>query len=171
MRDGIENGWPWGLSLVHSELTRMMLLWSGKELFLNTWISSLSFFLQPPLHPFIYLFIFVFLGLHLRHMDVPRLGVDSELQLLAYTTGTAMPDPSYVCNLHPSSRQGRILNPLSKFSDRTWNLIVPSRIHFHCTTMGTPRPPPTTLALPVEVQGPGIKPTAQQQPEPQQLDT
>ena len=29
-------------------------------------------------------FCFV-LGLHLRHMEVPRLGVESELQLLAYT--------------------------------------------------------------------------------------
>ena len=27
-----------------------------------------------------------FLGPHPRHMDVPRLGVESELQLLAYTT-------------------------------------------------------------------------------------
>ena len=28
---------------------------------------------------------FIFLGPHLRHMEVPRLGVESELQLLAYT--------------------------------------------------------------------------------------
>ena len=34
---------------------------------------------------FIYLFI-RFLGLNLQHMEVPRLGVKSELQLLAYTT-------------------------------------------------------------------------------------
>ena len=34
---------------------------------------------------FIYLFI-CFLGLHLRHMEVPRLGVESELQLPAYTS-------------------------------------------------------------------------------------
>ena len=38
-------------------------------------------------------FLFVFLGPHLWHMEVPRLGVESELQLLAYTTATAMPDP------------------------------------------------------------------------------
>jgi len=58
---------------------------------------------------FIYLFIYCFLGLYLWHMDSPRLGVTSELQLLAYTTDTgntrsqpclrpipqltAMPDP------------------------------------------------------------------------------
>ena len=29
---------------------------------------------------------FVFLGLHLKHMEVPRLGVKSELQPLTYTT-------------------------------------------------------------------------------------
>ena len=31
-------------------------------------------------------FFFFFLGLHLRHMEVTRLGVELELQLLAYTT-------------------------------------------------------------------------------------
>ena len=33
-------------------------------------------------------FSFVFLGPHLQHMEVPRLGVELELQLLAYTTAT-----------------------------------------------------------------------------------
>ena len=33
-------------------------------------------------------FILVFLGPYLRHMEVPRLGVESELQLLVYTTAT-----------------------------------------------------------------------------------
>ena len=55
------------------------------------------------LHLFIYLFIF--LGLHPKHMKVPRLGVKPELQLLAYATATAMPDLSYVCDLHHSSQQ------------------------------------------------------------------
>ena len=40
--------------------------------------------------------------------------------------------------LHHSSRQGQILNTLSKARDRTQNLMVPSRIHFHCATTGTP---------------------------------
>ena len=35
-----------------------------------------------------------FLGPHLRHMEVPRLGAESELQLPAYTTATATRDPS-----------------------------------------------------------------------------
>ena len=35
---------------------------------------------------------FFFLGPYLQHMEVPRLGVKSELQLPAYTTVTATPD-------------------------------------------------------------------------------
>ena len=38
-------------------------------------------------------------------MDIPRLGVQSKLELPAYTTATATPNPSYVCDLHVSSRQ------------------------------------------------------------------
>jgi len=45
-----------------------------------------------------------------------------------YTTATAMPDLSHICDLHHSSRQRQILNPLSKARDRTRNLIVPSQI-------------------------------------------
>ena len=29
-------------------------------------------------------------------MKIPRLGIESELQLPAYTTATAMPDPSHI---------------------------------------------------------------------------
>ena len=57
-------------------------------------------------------FIIFFLGPHLWYMEVPRLGVQSELQLPVYTTATAMPDPSCVYDLHHSSQQLRILNPL-----------------------------------------------------------
>ena len=44
-------------------------------------------------------------------MEVPRLGVESELQLL---DATATWDPSFICDLHHSSWQCQILNPLSK---------------------------------------------------------
>ena len=56
----------------------------------------------------------VFLGPHPRHVAVPILGVKSELQLPAYTTATAMSDPSHICDPHHSSWQHQILNPLSK---------------------------------------------------------
>ena len=52
-------------------------------------------------------------------MEVSRLGVESELQLLAYATATAMPDPSSVFDLHHSLQQHQILNPLSEARDRT----------------------------------------------------
>ena len=70
----------------------------------------------------------VFLGPHLQHREVPRLGVESELVLPA--SATATPDPS-------RGWQRRILNPLSKARDGTCNLMVPSRIRFSCTTKGT----------------------------------
>ena len=53
--------------------------------------------------------LFCFVGPHLWHMELRRLGVKSELQLLAYTTATAMPDPSYICDLHYSSRNYKSL--------------------------------------------------------------
>ena len=62
---------------------------------------------------------FLLLGLHPRHMEVPRLGVKSELQLPAYTTATTVWDPSCVYSLHHSSQQHRLLNPLSVAMDRT----------------------------------------------------
>lgn len=59
-------------------------------------------------------------------MEVPRLGVEWGLQLLAYATATATLDPSHVCALHHSSRQHRILNPLIEAMDRTHVLMDPS---------------------------------------------
>ena len=84
------------------------------------------------------LLLFCFLGPYLRHMEVPRLGVQLELQLPAYATATATSDPSHACDLHHSSQQHQILNPLSKARDRTLNLMIPSRICFCFTTTGTP---------------------------------
>ena len=56
-----------------------------------------------------FFFFALFLGPHPRHMEVPRLGVESELQLSAYTTATATRDPSCVFDLHHSSWQRRSL--------------------------------------------------------------
>ena len=62
-------------------------------------------------------------------MEVPRLAVQSELQLATYTTATATPDPSYVCDLQHSSQQCQILHPLSNARDGTRVLMDPSWIH------------------------------------------
>ena len=66
---------------------------------------------------------FFFLGLHLQHMEVPRLGTELELQLPAYTTAMATPDPSRICNLRLSLWQPQIFNPLSEARDWTHILI------------------------------------------------
>ena len=52
------------------------------------------------------MFLFFFLQLHPRHMEVPRLEVELEPQVLAYTTATttATPDLSRICGLHHGSR-------------------------------------------------------------------
>ena len=81
------------------------------------------------------IFSFVFLGLHL---EVPRLGVEMELQMLAYAVSTAMPDLSQVCDLHHSSWQRQILNPKAGPGidpTSSWILV---RFVNHCATMGTP---------------------------------
>ena len=88
---------------------------------------SLSFFLSFP-----------FLGLH-PHMEVPRLGVKSELQLLAYSTATATWDSSHIWDPHHSSQQCRIPKPLSEGSSWTLILADTSQIRFCWATMGTPR--------------------------------
>ena len=54
-------------------------------------------------------------------MEVPRLGVEWELQLPAYATATVTWDPSSICD--HSSWQHQILNPLSEARDRTYNLM------------------------------------------------
>ena len=56
-------------------------------------------------------------------MEVPRLGVESELQLLAYTTATATRDLSHIYDLHHSSLTQ------SEARDGTCILMDPSRIH------------------------------------------
>ena len=53
-----------------------------------------------------------------------------EMQLLAYTTATAMSDPSHVCDLHYGSRQHQILNPLSEGRGRICVLMDASQIRF-----------------------------------------
>ena len=67
--------------------------WSIFQFCASTILFYFSFFLWP----------------HLWHMEVPRLGVELELQLLATATATAMPDLSHICKLHHSSQQHWIL--------------------------------------------------------------
>ena len=63
-------------------------------------------------------------------MEVPRLGVKSELQLPAYTTATATQDPSCICDLHYNSWQLQILNLLIETRDQTCVPMDASQIRF-----------------------------------------
>ena len=86
-------------------------------------------------------FIYLFLWPYLQHMEVPKAGVESELQLLAYTTTTAAQDPSHGCDVYCSSRQCWILNPL--IEARHWTCILvdasqvldgrPTAVFFKCS--------------------------------------
>ena len=51
---------------------------------------------------------------------------------------TATRDPSCICNLHHSSWQCQILNPMSKARDQTHILMDISQVHFYWATMRTP---------------------------------
>ena len=61
-------------------------------------------------------------------MEVPRLGVQSEPQLLAYAT---------VCDLHDSSWQHQILNPVREAGNRICVLMDAGQIRFCGATMET----------------------------------
>ena len=66
--------------------------------------------------------------LYMRHMEVPKLGVEMEPQLLAYTTATAMPDLSHICDLCCSLLQFQILYSLSEARDQTCILMDTSQV-------------------------------------------
>ena len=71
-------------------------------------------------------FFFSFLGPHLRHTEVPRLGVELKLQQPA--TARATLDPSRIYHLYHSSQQCWILNPLSRARDETSVLMDTSQV-------------------------------------------
>ena len=72
-------------------------------------------------------------------MEVPRLGVELDLQPAAYVTATATPDPSRDCDLHHSSQQHWILNPLGEARDRTHILMDTPWVHLLLSHNGNSR--------------------------------
>ena len=58
--------------------------------------------------------------------------------MLVYARATAMPDRSHVCDLHHSSWEHRIHNPLSGARDQTCILMDASQIGFSQAMTGTP---------------------------------
>ena len=92
----------------NEQVKRVLLAWNTWNIYSLDLFRKVCWFLHYPI-----LFVFVFLGLHLWHMEVPRLEVKMELQLPAYTTGRATEDLSHRCGLYHSSRQCWMLSPLS----------------------------------------------------------
>ena len=79
------------------------------------------------------------LGLHSWRMEVPRLGVESELWLLVTVTATVMQHLSHICDLQHSSQQWQISDPLREAMDGNYILMDTSWILFCCTRKGTPK--------------------------------
>ena len=77
-------------------------------------------------------FFCVFPGPHQRHMELPRLRVQSELWPPAYARATATQNQSHNCDLHHSSGQ----HQMSEARDWASNLMVPSQIR---AKTGTPK--------------------------------
>ena len=129
-------GWIYGIHFWTSAL--LVCFWPLFSIPLCSCLSSRWHHLHP-LYLFMYLFSFLGRGgPHPHHMEVPRLEIESELQPPAYAIATAVWDPSHTFDLHHSSQQCQIFNPLSEAKDWTCKLMVTSQIRFRCATMGTP---------------------------------
>ena len=86
---------------------------------------------------YVLFFVFFFSGPHPWHMEVHSLGIKSELQLPAYTTATAMPDPSQVCNLDCSYGHAGSLTHWARLGVEpafSWTLVFVT----HWATLGNP---------------------------------
>ena len=113
----IHERWSWNLSLEHLTLDSS---------FLCTWLVRPSktwgrgWHLIPVLGAGLG-FSFFFLGPHLWHVEVPRLRIKLEVQLLACAIVTQ--DPNHICNLRCSLWHHRILNPMSEAREETHVLM------------------------------------------------
>ena len=80
-----------------------------------------------PAYFILYFCYFCLLGPNLQHMEVPRLGVEMELQLSVYTTATAMWEPSRIYNLHHSCDNTRSLTNSARLGIEPTSLWIPGR--------------------------------------------
>ena len=76
-------------------------------------------------------FTVLFLGPQVQQIEFPRLGVESELQMLAKAIATGMSDLSLLWELYCSSRLFWILNPLRSARDQDYILIDRGQLSFH----------------------------------------
>ena len=95
---------------------------------------------------FLFLFFFFFFFLFLLFRPTPMAYGSSQTRGWIGVVATSLhhvhhshinSGSEWVCDLHYSSRQCQIPDPLSEARDRTHILMDTSRICFHCATMGT----------------------------------
>ena len=111
-----------GVVLCHSVISiSQPVLCAGMRTFNEVRMLNLGELLRSIHGSFFFFFFLSFLWPSLWCMEVPRLGVESELQLPAYATATATPAPHSSCiyALRCSLQQCRILNSLSKARGQT----------------------------------------------------
>ena len=110
-------------------------------------ISSNALFPSPPSSSF----FFFLLGERPQHTEVPRLGVESELQQPARTTATATWDPSLICDLYHSNASSLThgarpgIEPISSWilvgfiiAEPQWELPFSSFFFSFCLFRATP---------------------------------
>ena len=78
---------------------------------------------------FCYCCSYSFLGPQLWHVEIPRLGIELELQLLAFATDTEMWDRAASATY--TTRQCCILNPLSKARNQTCIFMDTGWVCYH----------------------------------------
>ena len=123
----------------------MLLFYSPNAPYLPEMFNSIfifKLFYCPQTLPFF--FFFFFLGLYMQHIEIPRLRSNQscscqptpqpqqcQIQVVSvtYITDTAMPDLRHSWDLHNSSWQCGIFNPLSKAWNWTCILMDISQVH------------------------------------------
>ena len=88
---------------------------------------------------FFFFLLSVFLGLHLQHMEVPRLGNELEAAaagLYLSSQQHQLPDLSCIFDLHHSSQQCLLFSPLSLTRDWTCVLMDASWVHLPLSHTG-----------------------------------
>ena len=86
--------------------------------------STRGKFTPPPVFVWpIFTFFFPILWLHLQHMEAPRPGAESELQLPAYTTGMSHRIQGSSATYPAAHGNARSFSPLSKGRDQTHILM------------------------------------------------
>ena len=87
--------------------------------------------------PLLLLFFFLLLsGLHLWHLEIPRLGLNQSSSCLPKPQPEQR-DLSCICDPYSSSWQFGVLNPRIEATDWTHVLLDTSWVHYHWATRGT----------------------------------